>query len=98
MTANKIVKEAGFEPVGAGFTISCNGAAQDIIDQIPKETKFVKCYAIGGDVTFNVNDDASANGPGYIQAGSQTTIHVFGATKVSIYGESGSYAGILLYG
>jgi len=72
------------------------GAAQEVT--IASGTKFAHIFAEGGDIRFAVNTDATSSSAGYIIGGGMAVVHLVSATKLSVYGATGSYANVMMYG
>lgn len=59
---------------------------------------FAVIFAEAGDIRAGINGDASATSATYIIAGGAAIVHLASATKLAVYGATGSYANIVYYG
>ena len=95
VTGTVTATAAGFGYKGADRKTMA-GAAQEVT--IASGTKFAHIFAEGGDIRFAVNTDATSSSAGYIIGGGAAVVHLVSATKLSVYGATGSYANVMMYG
>ena len=73
-----------------------NGSAQSI--SIPSGTIYAELSALGGDVTFDVDKDASATSQMLFDAAPVRRVWLSGAAALSVYGSAGDYVYYIFYG